>query len=431
MKASVRSAGERTSRESPAPRGTARNAKTELPPLKPLTVAGIMSGTSADGIDVAIVRIRPGQGSKSSRVHGSYDSDLKLDLLHHGATAYSRELSAAVLAAAGEGSTTTADLARLNWRLGLAYAEALQSATNGCSAKIDLVGCHGQTIFHQGASARSLGKKFACTWQIGEPAILAQACGVPVVSNFRPADMAHGGQGAPLVPLLDYVLYHHPRRARVLQNLGGIGNLTVVPAGASLADVRAFDTGPGNMIIDALMQQLYKQPYDREGRIAGKGKILATVVDAALRAPFFRKLPPKSAGREQFGASYAAAFLSDCRQLSSNPADAIATATALTAASIELSCRRFVIDTVTLPPVDYFVSGGGAKNLTLMAMLRERLAPLNYKVASTAATSLPVAAKEAAAFALLAYQTWHHRPGNVPSATGARSLAILGQVCYA
>ncbi len=393
-------------------------------PLRPLTVAGIMSGTSADGMDVAIVRIRP-QGEQTGATPA-----IKLKLLHHAGFAYPRALRAAVLAAMGTGATSTPALARLNWRLGLAYAEAAQAAIADAGVRIDLVGCHGQTIYHQGVTASWLGRSFGCTWQIGEPALLARTLGIPVVSNFRPADMAHGGQGAPLVSLLDYALYRHPQRARVLQNIGGIGNLTVVPAQAALSDTRAFDTGPGNMILDAMMQQLYGRAYDRSGKTAATGAVLTPLIERALREPFFRRAPPKSAGREEFGRDYAATLLHACQQLSSNPADAVATATALTAESIAQAYSRFVQETVTNTPVDYLVSGGGARNRTLMRMLEARLNPLGCKVATLDQHSLPVQAKEAAAFALLAYQTWHRRPGNVPSATGADSSAILGQVCY-
>ena len=397
-----------------------------LPPRNALTVAGIMSGTSADGIDVAIVRIRPRAAASANSEEG-----VRLELLHHASSAFPRTLRAAILAAAGTGPTTTADLARLNWRLGLAYAEAARASVEASSAKLALVGCHGQTIYHQGCPSPWLGRSFGCTWQIGEPALIARELGVPVVSNFRPADMAHGGQGAPLVPLLDYMLYQHPRHARVLQNLGGIGNLTVVPAGAAMSAVRAFDTGPANMIIDALMQELYGRAYDRNGRVAATGRVLAPVISKALRAPFFRKAPPKSAGREEFGAAYTRELLAHCLSLSKEPADAIATATALTAESVAYAYERFVRNTVTDTSVDYFVSGGGAKNATLMRMLKKRLEPLGALIAVADAASLPVEAKEAAAFALMAWQTWHHRPGNVPSATGARGPAILGQVCYA
>ena len=190
------------------------------------------------------------------------------------------------------------------------------------------------------------GRRIACTWQLGEPALIAAATGVPVVSNFRPADMAAGGQGAPLVPLLDYVLFAHPTRARVLQNIGGIGNLTVIPAAAPQEKVIAFDTGPGNMIIDALMQQLFSKPYDRNGRTAARGKILEPVLRSALKEKFFRQPPPKSAGREQFGAAYAQKFLAACRKHARpafRPADAIATATALTVESIADAIRRWVL----------------------------------------------------------------------------------------
>ncbi|MGB9031087.1 MAG: anhydro-N-acetylmuramic acid kinase, partial [Acidobacteriaceae bacterium] len=274
-----------------------------------------------------------------------------------------------------------------------------------------------------------------CTWQLGEPALIAAATGVPVVSNFRPADMAAGGQGAPLVPLLDYVLFAHPTRARVLQNIGGIGNLTVIPAAATQEKVIAFDTGPGNMIIDALMQQLFSRPYDRNGGTAARGKILEPVLRAVLKEKFFRQSPPKSAGREQFGAAYALKFLAACRKhgkrpLAFRPADAIATATALTVESIADAVRCWVLPLTHNSPIDVIVSGGGARNATLLAQLRDRLASLNCSLTTTDATGLPAEAKEAAAFALLAWQTWHHRPGNIPSATGATRPAILGQITY-
>jgi anhydro-N-acetylmuramic acid kinase len=384
---------------------------------KPLIVAGIMSGTSADGIDVALVRIAPrGPG-------------LKLEFLAHRAFPFARALRQAVLAAMDARTISTADLARLNWRLGMAYAEAASAAVEHTGIRPDLIGCHGQTVYHQGKAAPYAGRRVACTWQLGEPALIAAKLGVPVISNFRPADMAAGGQGAPLVPLLDFVLFADPKRARVLQNIGGIGNLTVIPAGAGQDQVIAFDTGPGNMIVDALAQQLFGKPMDRNGWIAARGRVLESVVRARLREKFFRQPPPKSAGREQFGADYAGRLLAACRRESRRPEDAIATATALTAASIEDAVRRWALPRTTGAPIDFIASGGGARNAALMAMLRQRLAPLGCAVATSAAT-IPVEAKEAAAFALLAYQTRHHRPGNIPSATGAARPAILGQVTY-
>jgi anhydro-N-acetylmuramic acid kinase len=387
-----------------------------------LIVAGIMSGTSADGIDVALVKISP-RGSAP-----------KLTLLAHRAFPFSKPLRQAILAAmAGQSdahSTTTPELARLHWRLGIAYAEALRATIDSTKIKPDLVGCHGQTIYHQGVPAPYAGRRFACTWQLGEPALIAAEISVPVVSNFRPADIAAGGQGAPLVPFLDYVLFAHPIRARVLQNIGGIGNLTVIPAAAPQEKVIAFDTGPGNMIIDALMQHLFATPYDRNGRTNARGKILEPVLRAALKEKFFRLSPPKSAGREQFGAAYAQRLLAACRKHSKRPEDAIATATALTADSIADAVRRWVLPLTAAAPIDVIVSGGGARNATLLTQLRDRLAPLHCTVATTDSIGLPAEAKEAAAFALLAYQTWHRRPGNVPSATGATRPAILGQITY-
>ncbi len=396
---------------------------------QPLTVAGIMSGTSADGIDVALVRIAP-QRAVIPGTPGRGTGISKLTLLAHRAFPFSRPLRQAILAAMNAASTSAAELARLNWRLGLAYAEALQAAIDTTGIRPDLTGCHGQTVYHQGTPALYAGRRIACSWQFGEPALIAARTGIPVVSNFRPADMAAGGQGAPLVPLLDYVLYSHPTRARILQNIGGIGNLTAIPAAAGQDQVLAFDTGPGNMIIDALMQRLCSRPYDRGGRTAARGKALEPVLRAALKERFFRLPPPKSAGREQFGAGYAHEFLAACRKISRRPNDAVATATALTAESIAESVRRWVLPRIAPAPADFIVSGGGARNATLLAHLRQSLEPHNCTISTTDSTGIPVEAKEAVAFALLAYQTWHHLPGNVPSATGAARPALLGSITY-
>jgi anhydro-N-acetylmuramic acid kinase len=388
-----------------------------------MNVAGIMSGTSADGIDVAIVRIVPARTrTRSARP--------TLTLLAHEGFPYSAALRRGVLAAMNAQSTSTAELARLNWRLGLAYAEAVQSALKKHPTKLNLIGCHGQTLYHQARPAAYAGRTFPCTWQLGEPAAIASATGVPVVSNFRPADMFAGGQGAPLVSLLDYVLFADPKRGRILQNIGGIANLTAIPARATPAAVIAFDTGPGNMIIDALTQTLFNKPFDRNGALAARGRVLVPALKTALRHPFFRLQPPRTAGREQFGREFAAAFLANCQKISPTPEDAIATAAALTAESIARSYVQFVAPHIKRRAVDYIVSGGGAGNRTLMSMLAERLEPLACKVSASAAFGLPVEAKEPAAFALLAWQTWHHLPGNVPAATGAARPAILGQVTY-
>jgi anhydro-N-acetylmuramic acid kinase len=378
-----------------------------------------MSGTSADGIDVAVVRIAPGK----LRPH--------LTLLARQAFPYPAPLRRAVLAAMNASATSTAELAQLHWRLGLEYAEAVRATAKKHRVKLDLVGCHGQTLYHQARAQEYAGRKFACTWQAGEAAAIAAATGAPVVSNFRPADMFAGGQGAPLVSLLDFVLFANAKRARVLQNIGGIANLTAIPAASNAHQLLAFDTGPGNMVMDALAQTLFNKKYDRNGAIASRGTVIEPVLKLSLRHPYFKLKPPRTTGREQFGRAYADQFLAACRAHSLNPADALATATALTAESIAASYARFVAPLLKGHPVDYIVSGGGARNATLMAMLAQRLKPLACELAAIDGFGLPAEAKEAAAFALMAWQTWHHLPGNVPAATGASRAVILGQVTYA
>jgi anhydro-N-acetylmuramic acid kinase len=386
---------------------------------KTMTVAGIMSGTSADGIDVAVVRIAPGKLRP------------RVTLLAHEGFAFPAALRRAVLAAMNASAISTAELARLNWRLGLAYAEAVSATLAQHKVKLDLIGCHGQTLYHKPRAEGYAGRRFSCTWQLGEPAVIAAAIGVPVVSNFRPADMLAGGQGAPLVPLLDYVLFADAKRGRVLQNIGGIANLTAIPAGAAADAVIAFDTGPGNMVVDALAQELFNKKFDRNGNIAAQGAVLAPVLAEALRNSYFKQKPPRTAGREQFGRAYAAKFLAECRRYSKRPEDALATATALTAETIARSYKTYVLRGMKGRAVDYIVSGGGARNATLMAMLAARLEPLGCELAASEEFGLPAEAKEAAAFALLAWQTWHHLPGNLPRATGAARPVVLGQVTYA
>jgi anhydro-N-acetylmuramic acid kinase len=386
-----------------------------------MIVAGIMSGTSADGIDVALVRIAPG------KLHPH------IELLAHEGFPYAPTLRRAVLGAMNAETTSTAELARLNWRLGIAYADAVQATLKRHPLPLDLIGSHGQTLYHQAKTEAYAGRRIACTWQLGEAAAIVEALRVPVVSNFRPADMAAGGQGAPLVPLLDYVLFAHLERGRVLQNIGGIANLTAIPAGATPQAVIAFDCGPGNMVIDALAQHLFNEPFDRDGEIAARGKVIDAVLEQALRNPYFSLKPPRTAGREQFGREYAARFLHACERHSRKLENTLATATALTAASIAQSYTQFVQAKMesSKAVVDYIVSGGGARNRTMMTMLAQRLQPMGCELAMSTDYGLPVEAKEAAAFALLAWHTWHRLPGNVPAATGAARPAILGQVSYA
>jgi anhydro-N-acetylmuramic acid kinase len=327
----------------------------------------------------------------------------------------------------------------LNFTLGELYAKAVLAAQRRAKLECALVGCHGQTLYHQSAAAAYLGSKVACTWQTGEGAVVAQKLGVPVVSDFRPADMAAGGTGAPLVPFLDYVLFRHRRFGRIVQNIGGIGNLTAIPPRAKPEEVMAFDTGPGNMVMDAVAERLFDVPFDRGGCLAAKGAVIEPVVRQLLRRAFFHQQPPKSAGREQFGREYVAGLLRLCGRADHH--DVLATGTALTARSIGLAVQELVLtaDAANVAersrwPSRYremVVSGGGTKNATLMRMIRDELAPLKIRVKMSDEFGLPSEAKEAVAFALLAYQTWRKLPSNVPSATGAKGAAILGKVSYA
>jgi anhydro-N-acetylmuramic acid kinase len=378
-------------------------------------VAGVMSGTSADGIDVALVRI---QDSKSKG----------FQLLRHEHVAYARPVRQAVLAAMNNDKASVADLSRLNFLLGELYAEAVGRAQRRAGIKkLDLVGCHGQTIYHQGERSSYLGKRIACTWQLGEGSIIAARLGVPVVSDFRTADMAAGGKGAPLVPFLDYMMFRDRRAGRIVQNLGGIANLTAIPAAAGPEDVLAFDTGPGNMVIDQLVQVLYGKAFDRNGEIARGGVALKPLLEVLMRDPYFKLRPPKTAGREQFGRDYTTALLR--RRGRASNANVIATVTALTARSIADALERFVLPRGEYR--DYIVSGGGARNKTLMSMLAAETSRLGLKLRHSDELGIPSQAKEAIAFAVLAYQTWRRQPGNIPSATGAQRPAILGKVSYA
>jgi len=374
-----------------------------------------MSGTSADGIDVALVRIQ-GRGSS-----------LRFKLLRHEHFSYPRAVREAVLQAMNSKQASVADLARLNFLLGELYSDAIKKTQQRTKTKkLELIGCHGQTLYHQGDPAPYLDKNIACTWQTGEGSVIAARLGVPVVSDFRPADMAAGGKGGPLVPFLDYVLFRDRRAGRIVQNLGGIANLTAIPANARPEDVIAFDTGPGNMVVDQLMQILFDQPYDNEGSVAATGHILDAILEETLRKPFFCRKPPKTAGREEFGNEFVQDFLRRCGEAAK--ADIITTATALTGISIADAIRDFVLPTGKYQ--DYIVSGGGVANESLMRMLEMGASALRLKLKTTDDFGIPSQAKEAVAFAVLAYQTWHRQPSNIPSATGAKRPAVLGKISY-
>ncbi len=383
-----------------------------------MIVAGVMSGTSADGINVAIVRVL-GRGVS-----------FRFSLLAEAQFAYPAAVRKAVLAVMNAPAASVPDISRLNFLLGELYADAvLKTKKRHGIQKLELIGCHGQTIYHQGEAAAYLGTPVAVTWQTGEGAVVAQRAGVPVVSDFRPADMAAGGKGAPLVPMLDYIVYRHRTRGRILQNIGGIGNLTAVPAGAKLEDLIAFDTGPGNMVVDACMEKLYGKRYDKDGHIASMGKALDNIVSEMMRNPYFKQKPPKTAGREEFGAEYVQRFLRRCGR--ARKEDVIATATALTVRSIVESVQGFVLKKKGASYKDFVVAGGGSRNGTMMRLLAAELKPLGLGMRDSSEFGVPAESKEAIAFAVLAYLTWNRQPGNVPAATGAKKAAILGKISYA
>jgi anhydro-N-acetylmuramic acid kinase len=386
-----------------------------------MLVLGLMSGTSADGIDVALAQISGAPPNLNAR------------LINHATIPFPSKVREAILRIAGGALTDTEELSQLNFVLGELFADAL---IKGCRkfrvplARISLIGSHGQTVFHQGKPTSALGaRKVSSTMQIGEPAVIAARTGITTVSDFRPADMAVGGQGAPLVPFVDYLLYRHPRIGRVALNIGGIANVTVIPAGAKPGEVFAFDTGPGNMIIDALVRHFThgREKFDRNARLAGRGRVVSELVNSLLKESYFRQRPPKSAGREQFGEAYAQRFIAWDKKHHSRPQDLIRTATALTSLSIIDAWHRFIAPRAKISQL--IVAGGGAHNPLLMAQLSAALA--GVEVIPSSAFGVPEDAKEAFAFAILAYETFHGRAANLPAATGARRTAILGKVCYA
>lgn len=391
---------------------------------KPLIVAGLMSGTSADGIDIAVCRITPGADSP------------KLKLLHHSSFPYPKRLRETVLAAMDAKSISVADLSRLHWHLGKVYADSLEATLSQTKFKPNLIALHGQTIYHQATAAPFLGAPTRTTWQIGEPSIIAERLRLPVVSDFRPADLAAAGQGAPLVPMLDYAIFRHAKKNRILLNLGGIANMTAIPAAAPSRAVLAFDSGPANMVIDAIMQRLKNQRFDKGGSCGRRGQILQPLLQQFLANPYFKKPAPKSCGREEFGERYVDNFLKSCGNVGDASAeDAVATATELTADSILRAYADFIWPHLgqhaPAAATELIAAGGGTHNATLMRRLTGGFAQYGIPVTTTAALGLPVEAKEAAAFALLGWLTWHHLPGNIPSATGAHHPAILGKVTYA
>jgi anhydro-N-acetylmuramic acid kinase len=333
-----------------------------------------------------------------------------------------------VIAHVASGSPSSASaISQLNFLLGELFAEAALAVCRRARVspqRLAVIGSHGQTIYHQGTRSREAGREISSTMQIAEPAVIAERTGAPVVADFRPADMAEGGQGAPLVPMVDYLLLRSGREGRVALNIGGIANVTVIPARAKPEDVFGFDTGPGNMVIDALVRKFTKgqATYDADGGLASIGRIDQAALDGALADPFFQREPPKSAGREQFGQLFAHRhFLTRPRPRFN---DTVRTAAELTARTIAGALERFVFPRAKIHRL--IVSGGGAHNEFLLQRLKELLPQLAMNPSSD--FGLAVDAKEAIAFAILADRTMRGLPGNLPSVTGARRPVVLGKI---
>ncbi len=379
-----------------------------------------MSGTSADGMDVALVQI------------SGAPPRLAAKLEHFLTLPFPPRVRAALLRLAEGLPSTPGEVSQLNFLLGELLACAALAACRrfGVSPRqIALIGSHGHTVYHQGQPSAFLGRGgVASTLQIGEPAVIAARTGIPTVADFRPADMAAGGLGAPLVPFVDYWLYRDPRRGRAALNLGGIANVTVIPAGARAEQVLAFDIGPGNMVMDALVRQFSRgrQAMDRDARMARGGRLLPRLLEEFLDDAYFRRRPPKTAGREQFGEAYCRRLIAWGRRHKARPADLVRTATVLTALAVVDAFHRFILPRTKVH--ELIVSGGGAHNPLLMAQIAAALP--GVRITGSADFGVPEDAKEAFAFAILAHESFHRRPANLPGATGAAKAAILGKVCY-
>lgn len=376
-------------------------------------VIGLMSGTSLDGIDVALVDIQ-GKG---------YDSQVKL--LDFMTLPFAQSVRDEIVDSLSLDRSNVQLICSLNFKLGELFADAVEAICRRNQldfTSVSVIGSHGQTIYHQ---PQSNGQYVASTLQIGEPAIIAYRTNTTVISNFRTMDMAAGGQGAPLVPYTELIMYRDQEKSRLLQNIGGIGNVTVIPKAAQLHDVYAFDTGPGNMIIDEICRVCFGTAYDKDGAWAAKGVVNEALLEQCMNIDYMQLAPPKSTGRELFGKQFVERIIRENTHLS--PYDLLATMTMFTASSIVYHYKKFIFPTLQVDEV--IIGGGGSYNKTLLSMLQQQLGN-TCKVITQEDVGLSSEAKEAVAFALLAHETLHRLPSNVPTATGAREPVILGNVTY-
>jgi anhydro-N-acetylmuramic acid kinase len=374
-----------------------------------MNVLGLISGTSVDGIDAALAEIQ-GEGA-----------ELRLRQIAFATVPYPDAVRKHILAVARGEPRSAAELCRLDHAVGDAFGAAglrVLAEAGVTPERVDLVGSHGQTIFHDGDRRE--------TWQIGEPTRIAESIGAPVVSDFRRADLAAGGHGAPLVPLFDALVFRKTDTGRILLNIGGIANVTVLPKGKGTDGVFAFDTGPGNVLIDEFLSHASggRICFDEGGRLAAQGEVDEDLLEGFLEHPYFYEKPPKSTGREVFGAGFVALTLGEWGRRGERIEDVVATLTEFTALSIAGSIREYVLPAVKAKEV--LVSGGGAHNATLMRRIAAELDGLT--VASLEVAGFSADAKEALAFAVLARETVLGRPGNVPGATGASRPVVLGKI---
>lgn len=375
-------------------------------------IVGLMSGTSGDGVDASIVRVT------------GHSKDSKVELIYHYHYEYPGDIKRLIYKLFDFNNTSISLLSHMNFLLGEIFAEVVLEAirSSGLTREdIDIIASHGQTVFHSPYSEDVGGFKVRSTLQIGEGAVIAEKTGITTICDFRVRDMAAGGHGAPLVPFADWILFTSQEINRCILNIGGIANVTILPKGADIDDVIAFDTGPGNMVIDEIVRIISGGllNYDRDGVIAGKGRINKQLLEIALSHPYFRMRYPKTTGRETFGRSFSIDFYNKGKDLGLNNEDIVATATYLTAYSIYQAIYPFNID-------ELIVGGGGAYNQSLIGMLRNLLPDAEIKTHED--FGIPNQAKEALAFAILANEVIFHSPNNVPSATGASRKVVMGKI---